>query len=342
LDSLKKQLVSIIDNPVNAMSSRSVSIAMATCNGAKYLCEQLESFLSQERKPDELVVTDDCSEDGTLAILERFTSRAPFTVRIVRNTQKLGFNRNFEKGITLCTGRVILCSDQDDVWLSPHVRRLVEPFEGDPQVGIVVSNSAYTDESLRPTGIDLFRAERFAGSYVARARGNPQFPAWVRHHVIAGHGTAIHADLRSAALPFGHNWTYDQWLALISVAFLRGIIIDEPLTLHRMHGKQANANRKLTLLQSLSQTPALHVEHFDNEMVKWRELLERLERPHRLRLRGDVLTAVRARLQFLEHRRSIRRHGVVSRIWGTVRRLVIGDYHRYGRGWLTFARDMMG
>ena len=55
-----------------------ISIAMATYNGAKYLQEQLDSFLHQTRLPDELVVCDDGSTDATLEILKAFRQQAPF------------------------------------------------------------------------------------------------------------------------------------------------------------------------------------------------------------------------------------------------------------------------
>ena len=52
-----------------------ISIAMATYNGEKYILEQLESFVMQTRQPDELMITDDCSTDGTVNILKNFQNR---------------------------------------------------------------------------------------------------------------------------------------------------------------------------------------------------------------------------------------------------------------------------
>ena len=43
-----------------------VSIAMATCNGEDWVEAQLASFVEQHRRPDELVVCDDASDDATL------------------------------------------------------------------------------------------------------------------------------------------------------------------------------------------------------------------------------------------------------------------------------------
>ena len=76
-----------------------VSIAMTTYNGEKHLEEQLNSFLNQTQLPDELVVCDDCSNDKTIEILEKFRLKAPFLVRINKNNINLGFTKNFEKTI---------------------------------------------------------------------------------------------------------------------------------------------------------------------------------------------------------------------------------------------------
>ena len=79
--------------------SNRISIAMATYNGAQFLPEQLESFLSQSRLPDEIVVCDDGSSDNTMNILHEFSASVPFEVRIEQNVENLGYVRNFEKAL---------------------------------------------------------------------------------------------------------------------------------------------------------------------------------------------------------------------------------------------------
>ena len=58
------------------------SVAMCTYNGARFLREQLDSIAAQTRPPDELVVCDDRSTDGTTAVVEAFAASAPFPVRL--------------------------------------------------------------------------------------------------------------------------------------------------------------------------------------------------------------------------------------------------------------------
>src|ERR1039458_10236882 len=83
-----------------------LSVAMAVYNGARYLAEQLDSIARQSRAPDELVISDNHSTDGTTKIVEAFASSAPFPVRLHVNEANLGISKNFEQAIRLCSGEV--------------------------------------------------------------------------------------------------------------------------------------------------------------------------------------------------------------------------------------------
>ena len=74
-----------------------VSVAMCTYNGEKYLQEQLDSILQQSRQPDEMVVCEDASSDGTLDILQSFRKLAPFDVRVYTNDSNLGYVKNLRR-----------------------------------------------------------------------------------------------------------------------------------------------------------------------------------------------------------------------------------------------------
>jgi glycosyltransferase involved in cell wall biosynthesis len=129
-----------------------ISIAMATYNGEKYLLEQLESFLIQEIKPDELIVCDDGSTDKTLEILNNFAEKAPFDVKIYRNKTNLGYSKNFEKAILLCSGDLIFLSDQDDVWFKNKIKEVLHNTKLYPEKKIYIHDACITHSSLKPKG----------------------------------------------------------------------------------------------------------------------------------------------------------------------------------------------
>lgn len=106
------------------MVDEMISIAMATYNGEKYLREQLDSILAQTHQNFELIVCDDCSTDSTVRILREY-ERNDSRIKVFENAVNLGFKKNFEKAIGLCSGDYIALSDQDDIWLPEHLSILL-------------------------------------------------------------------------------------------------------------------------------------------------------------------------------------------------------------------------
>ena len=82
----------VIPRP-NTVARPSLSIALASYNGERYISEQLDSIAKQTRLPDELVISDDASIDATPAIIEDCARQAPFPVRLLRNSERLGSTR---------------------------------------------------------------------------------------------------------------------------------------------------------------------------------------------------------------------------------------------------------
>ena len=107
---------------INNQSGRMiVSVAMATYNGARFLRQQLDSLYAQTRVPDEVVVCDDCSTDGTAEILEEYRKKYGLIYHV--NDKNLGVNANFFKAISLCHGDYISICDQDDIWLPEKIEK---------------------------------------------------------------------------------------------------------------------------------------------------------------------------------------------------------------------------
>ena len=116
----------------------STSVALCTYNGERFLSQQLESLAAQTVLPDELVICDDASSDGSIRILEVFAKNAPFIVRIFKNPKNLGYIKNFEQAIGLCSMDVIFLCDQDDYWESEKLNQVLKVFDTEEDVGMVL------------------------------------------------------------------------------------------------------------------------------------------------------------------------------------------------------------
>lgn len=78
------------------------SVVMTTYNGEQFLKEQLESLMEQTLLPDEIVVADDCSTDGSLALVCDFAAAHSEVEWVVyNNDHNLGWKRNFKNAISL-------------------------------------------------------------------------------------------------------------------------------------------------------------------------------------------------------------------------------------------------
>jgi len=99
-----------------AATTTTVGIALATCNGAAFLQEQLDSLRRQTRLPDHIVVSDDASTDDTLELVEQFRRSAPCRVDVIPGAARLGPMDNFMRAVRACATDFVAFCDQDDVW----------------------------------------------------------------------------------------------------------------------------------------------------------------------------------------------------------------------------------
>src|SRR4051794_31702052 len=88
-----------------------VSVVIAAYNAQAYIAEAIESVLGQTVAPDEVIVVDDGSSDGTRGILDRFGKRI-MALGQANSGQAVAVNR----GLALARGELIGFCDADDLW----------------------------------------------------------------------------------------------------------------------------------------------------------------------------------------------------------------------------------
>ena len=204
-----------------------VSVALATYNGAEYLQDQLDSYVRQDRQPDELIACDDASTDGTLAILKAFARTAPFAVNVQGSPANLGFIKNFDTAMSLCTGDVIFLSDQDDVWFPEKIATACAALEENPDALLLVHDAELVDEDLNALGLTTFGQ--------VRARG------WSDREFTQGSCFAMRRELLEWVLPLPDAYPFhDVWVADLARDLGAVFVSERRLQLFRRH--EANAS----------------------------------------------------------------------------------------------------
>lgn len=217
-----------------------VSVAMCTYNGARYIQEQLTSILSQTRKVDEIVICDDGSKDETLDIIQHTAQSSSVTIRVIQNKKNLGFFRNFLQAISLCTGDIIFLSDQDDVWRDDKVEKICDWFNSHVGKDVVFTdalliddhNHEFTKDTLwERVGFDAHMQKYFDNGYAQEI--------WTINNRATGATMAFRRsfvegkDLSSYNLP-----VHDYIISLLAVIEDSCGYINDTLTSYRIHSGQ--------------------------------------------------------------------------------------------------------
>jgi glycosyltransferase involved in cell wall biosynthesis len=197
---------------------------MATCNGEKFIGEQIRSIAAQSHKHIELVIQDDCSTDGTVQVIESF--RNQIEIRLEVNQQRLGFVRNFERAISRAAGDYIALCDQDDVWVDDKIAALLDAI-GDAD--LIHTNCQLIDE----TGALL------APSWKKAARARVAAAQLLFYNDMTGCTALFKRRLLDQALPFPDGLAYHDWWLAICASTRHGVkFLDRPLVKYRQHGAQ--------------------------------------------------------------------------------------------------------
>jgi glycosyltransferase involved in cell wall biosynthesis len=210
-----------------------VSVAMGTYNGARFLPEQLNSLEKQTRRPRELVVCDDGSTDATIAIIEDFSKRASFEVRLFINPRNLGWVENFLQCAARCKCDLIAFCDQDDVWAPEKLEKCAAAFADG--VLLVMHESDLVDGSLTPLGAQCPNLRRYGRH--GPLRTDPMLfgcgMALVVRKILVEHFGASAKPTnpyRTGVMP------HDQWMQFLARILGDVVYLPDRLAVWRQHG----------------------------------------------------------------------------------------------------------
>lgn len=126
------------------------SVVISTYNGERYLPELLDSIKNQSTKPDEVVICDDCSKDGTVEYIHSYIAENDlhnWTVYV--NEANVGWKKNFRNAIEKSSGDLIFLCDQDDIWNKEKVSDMYRIMQN-PEIECLVTNyTPFFDEGIR-------------------------------------------------------------------------------------------------------------------------------------------------------------------------------------------------
>lgn len=134
-----------------------VSVCIITYNQAAFIGHAIDSVVSQRVNfPMEILVGDDCSTDGTQAIIQSYADRYPQLIKPVLHDHNLGQNGLFNTLETykLSKGTYLAAMDGDDYWTDTlKLQKQVDFLDAHPDFSTCFHNALITYEDGTPSHV---------------------------------------------------------------------------------------------------------------------------------------------------------------------------------------------
>src|SRR5262245_40456609 len=126
-----------------------ISTVITLYNLEKYIDDAIQSVLSQTRQPDEIIVVDDCSTDGSSDIVAKYRHRIIY----IKQEKNIGALMNSLSGLKAATGNIVAFLDVEDDWMPEKLEAIEIEFLQDEEVVLVSHDFKRVDENLQDLNI---------------------------------------------------------------------------------------------------------------------------------------------------------------------------------------------
>jgi glycosyltransferase involved in cell wall biosynthesis len=189
------------------MRRRSVSVIIPVYNCERYLAAAIRSALAQTEPPDEVLIVDDGSTDGSASVARGFGAPVHYL-----SQSHTGLSAALNRGVERARGSFLAFLDADDLWVEDKLARQLDALAADPTLDAVFGYvEQFASPELAPAAQpSVPEGARLAPGYLAGAlliraeafhRVGPFDPRWQIGNFIDWYLRAHEAGLRHTMLP---------------------------------------------------------------------------------------------------------------------------------------------
>lgn len=209
-----------------------VSIIMPAYNCEKYICEAVESVLTQTFVDWELIIIDDCSLDGTYHCMRELEKKDK-RIRILKNKKNCGSAATRNYGVKQAKGKWIAFLDSDDLWRNDKLEKQFSILKKYPEAKFLFTGSAFIEDDGTTIAHVLHVPEKITRKKL------------LKQNVISCSSVVIQKEL---VLRFpmpeekGIHEDFATWLMILD-EIPQAYSIDEPLLIYRK-AKSSKSGKK--------------------------------------------------------------------------------------------------
>ena len=149
-----------------------LSVIIVSYNTVDFLGRCLNSVASQSSVTSEVIVVDNCSQDGSPDFLRK---KYPW-VDLIANDRNFGFSKANNQALKICKGRYVYYLNPDTEVQQNAFRKMVDFMDSHPDVGLAGTRLVYPDGSLQPSVENRYPGQRHTKNELKGLKGDI---AWV-------------------------------------------------------------------------------------------------------------------------------------------------------------------
>lgn len=226
--------------------TKKVSIILPVYNGEDSVSDSIDSVLNQTYDNLELIIVNDCSEDGTAQIIDKY-AKQDGRITIIHNEVNQKLPRSLNIGFQAATGEYLTWTSDDNMYRESAIERMVYTLECASDAGMVYSDFTVVNEIADEAKTSL----RMVSA-----------PETLRLKNVVGACFLYRRDVAKKVGVYDPNLflaeDYDYWIRIWENA--KCMAMHEDLYIYRLQPKGLTATRWAAVQ---NQTGAVISKHFD-------------------------------------------------------------------------------
>ena len=244
------------------------SVEVTTYNQKEYIAQTLQSIIDQDHNYKyEILVSDDCSKDGTQEVIKEFQIKYPDIIKPIYNEKNVGAMENYYANIKRAKGKYLMGCAGDDYWLPGKVQKQIDFMEKNQSFDVCYAKAqTYNNENKLFGSIWGYNYQNFKDLF----NGNsiPALTLCIRREFFFKYLEEI--------TPQSKDWLMEDYPFLLYTAFESKLFfLDELVAIYRIIensvSHQKDLEKKLRFEKSVYDIRKFYSIRYSIPIEEWNE-----------------------------------------------------------------------
>lgn len=251
-----------------------LTIGLPVYNDVKFIEQSILSILKQSYTDFKLIISDDCSTDGSADICLKY-AKIDNRIKYIKQKENIGISRNMEYLLSLANSKYFMWAGDDDLMAESYVEKMISALENNSDAIIAFSTFIHIDEN------DHRISENLNFDY-SEKHTRKRIKNFIKNsHDEFGYAVFKTDEIKGVRFPVWHwpnrkcayNNIYPSLLFYLSKGNYTHVYDEQPLFFKRVK-TPANTNHKITfqsngILESFAfYIRRLNLVHFSVKMIR--------------------------------------------------------------------------